>query len=1367
MHWDKKTYSKSLALVVVLISFSFIVANPTVVRLSPTGNVVNAQGDQYCNPFSGSVLVNDFEGTVSNIDLSNDPGKTFFSSATDFKKTGSKSGKFLYNPGNTWEDVFVNFPSYGKRYLEFWIMADQSNPTNTFPQFKIGSYERNDYVTSPQKGVWYHAYIDLSQYSAQYYNNVDIYYYDTWFGNGNSASFYLDDIRLTDTLSNCGAQPTSSISITQIAGRTTPLVESNIPRSSLALSGEYYTIPFVLNVQNVPSGGTYEIRSTPNSDGSEFNSRPFGSETTLNLPIFNNYLTSTHSLGFYARILNAQEQEVARTSTYNLQITVDISCTSTSWTPSDTSRVCPSSTVTQTSNCGTQRQVAGTKTCPSGQTCSNNQCTTTQTCSDSDGNNINTAGSVAITTGTGAVTVNYDTCINGQVREWTCIGNQASSDTRDCPSGQRCSNGACVAQSDSIGSKVSNAITTEPNYLSFQATITPSTLDSVWQAIVEQGSNSEIGWHFYQNGKKLYINFDNAQNNYYTSDVIQIVNTNYIVNFTKIGNTVNIYVNGQLIVTKTISPMHLVGDGVYIGIRKQGSQYQYQGTISGARLVIGTNAIECSDSRTSLQVCGTKCSGTVNDNCGNPRTCDSSMCSNTQTCSNNVCVTSQTQSFPNNDDPNTYSGTTCEGLTDSWWYYGIVDDAFANNDPRILCHNTKYYSPGRDWHEQGNGPETYNVIDCVQKGNYYSLNGRWNLGTKPASCGGTQTCTLTSWTPSDTSTLCPSNTVTQTSNCGTLRNIAGTKTCPSGQTCSNGNCIISDTFTNPTVYGYSIAFEQNYFPSYSSNERTAEEFCKMKGYENSASFKGGLNCQNPVYYYIPYNNWPTSSETKCMSQIVCQKTSTENICTDSRTDSQICGTRCSDIVNDNCGMPRSCPSCAPILTSEAGFCGDHLDNDNNGKCDYDGLNCPNSMTGDQACPVYVTNVAVSNSAPTVNTAITVSCTVNVGGLQSIGAKIFGQSSNCPFVSWSSNVAQFTCTPTNTGSKTVQCFVDTTKAASQSSGQIVSATINVVNACIPTTCSVQRKNCGSISDSCSGTLNCGTCANTQKCTNNVCVSSSTYSWHTASWGTCSVSCGSGTQSRIVTCQRNDDVAVADSFCTGTKPSASQDCNTQDCSVANCWTPDPSTKCGEFSQTKLRTSECFTYPYSRFVQGTKTCTSNQMCSGTGNCIDKVLTIENPKLNNKLVLATDYYSASPEGSDMDTTIANLCITNADPQYTYYHGKMLTEIICSGEVYDDYAFSQRLVNVGVSGGRCVGKVVCSNDPVSDSIICNTACEGSNCICPPDCPLSGRTINHGQTCGQILTSCTQVCTTDLCKCSSSGCAFSGRNIVYGSKCTQ
>jgi len=94
-----------------------------------------------------------------------------------------------------------------------------------------------------------------------------------------------------------------------------------------------------------------------------------------------------------------------------------------------------------------------------------------------------------------------------------------------------------------------------------------------------------------------------------------------------------------------------------------------------------------------------------------------------------------------------------------------------------------------------------------------------------------------------------------------------------------------------------------------------------------------------------------------------------------------------------------------------------------------------------------------------------------------------------------------------------------------------------------------------------------------CLTGVCNAAS-YAWESASWGACSTSCGSGTQSRTVVCRRTaDNTTVADSFCTGTKPATSQSCNeTTGCGYAwstNNWSAC-STTCG--SGTQSRTVVC---------------------------------------------------------------------------------------------------------------------------------------------------------------------------------------------------
>ncbi len=65
-----------------------------------------------------------------------------------------------------------------------------------------------------------------------------------------------------------------------------------------------------------------------------------------------------------------------------------------------------------------------------------------------------------------------------------------------------------------------------------------------------------------------------------------------------------------------------------------------------------------------------------------------------------------------------------------------------------------------------------------------------------------------------------------------------------------------------------------------------------------------------------------------------------------------------------------------------------------------------------------------------------------------------------------------------------------------------------------------------------------------------TSSCTYSWMTSAWGACSQSCGGGTSTRTVWCQRSDGVKVPNAKCAGAPPAGSTTCNTQGCNTTTC-------------------------------------------------------------------------------------------------------------------------------------------------------------------------------------------------------------------------
>lgn len=128
------------------------------------------------------------------------------------------------------------------------------------------------------------------------------------------------------------------------------------------------------------------------------------------------------------------------------------------------------------------------------------------------------------------------------------------------------------------------------------------------------------------------------------------------------------------------------------------------------------------------------------------------------------------------------------------------------------------------------------------------------------------------------------------------------------------------------------------------------------------------------------------------------------------------------------------------------------------------------------------------------------------------------------------------------------------------------------------------------------------ATSQSCNTHSCYS---YSWYTGSWGSsCSAYCGSGTYYRSVYCRRSDGTQVSDAYCDGSKPSTSTSC------TASCyWSYDSyggcSTTCGTGTQT--RTATCMSNDTGSYhAIGSSYCTSylgsattSQACTACTAC------------------------------------------------------------------------------------------------------------------------------------------------------------------------
>ena len=240
-----------------------------------------------------------------------------------------------------------------------------------------------------------------------------------------------------------------------------------------------------------------------------------------------------------------------------------------------------------------------------------------------------------------------------------------------------------------------------------------------------------------------------------------------------------------------------------------------------------------------------------------------------------------------------------------------------------------------------------------------------------------------------------------------------------------------------------------------------------------------------------------------------------------------------------------------------------IDEDGNGKCEYDSRFCPH---GDSACPLsIIAPVEVSTTNLDNEGIVTVKCASSTANVNSISATIGGRS--CTWTNWENNKAVFSCTATAScpATETIKCFIDETKSYASPSPSEETTTVDV--SC--SLCSTYPS-----STSCDRDSRCEWCPecegnNKYRGSNgNACVN----------FGACSYSCyvnkctaecdntrgeGSGTFT----------VASCDNYCSGntlyTRDDVTNSCNdgtgTDDCSLVN-----PSCSIG--TPTSCGTTQC---------------------------------------------------------------------------------------------------------------------------------------------------------------------------------------------------
>lgn len=206
---------------------------------------------------------------------------------------------------------------------------------------------------------------------------------------------------------------------------------------------------------------------------------------------------------------------------------------------------------------------------------------------------------------------------------------------------------------------------------------------------------------------------------------------------------------------------------------------------------------------------------------------------------------------------------------------------------------------------------------------------------------------------------------------------------------------------------------------------------------------------------------------------------------------------------------------------------------------------------------------------------------------------------------------------------------------------------------------------------SSSTNCASVSQSRTCNNGTLSGSSAYqyescnkfAWFSGTWSACSASCGGGTRTRTVTCQKDGTATVADSNCTDTKPATSETCNTGIC-----------------------------YTYSWYSSSWGSC--NAACDSTGT---QSRTVYCRRSDNTQV--ADSYCASA-GTKPNTSTS--CSGGACYTYSWYTGSYGS---CSATKCGSSGTKSRTVYCRRSDGSSVGSGYCSGAAPSSSTSCSLSC--------------------------------------------------------------
>lgn len=156
----------------------------------------------------------------------------------------------------------------------------------------------------------------------------------------------------------------------------------------------------------------------------------------------------------------------------------------------------------------------------------------------------------------------------------------------------------------------------------------------------------------------------------------------------------------------------------------------------------------------------------------------------------------------------------------------------------------------------------------------------------------------------------------------------------------------------------------------------------------------------------------------------------------------------------------------------------------------------------------------------------------------------------------------------------------------------------------------------------------------------------YMWIQSGFTPCSVSCGGGTQTQTVSCKNAQNQTVSNSFCSGTQPATSQGCNTNVCStpVVNICSPNTQKSCSLSNGTGMQTCNSTGSAWGNCVQTSILCGADVVNNPNVDAGPSLQSCLNTQVPLVQLLPGRYYIASTLdlGSRSNVTIQTQGVTS-----------------------------------------------------------------------------------------------------------------------------